>query len=46
MTLDCNEVLIFLVLLHIIFSFYLEIVVGKSMFSSFVSELCFEGYNL
>ena len=44
MTIDCNEVLIFPVLLYIIFSFYLEIVAGKTMFHSFVSELCFRGY--
>ena len=44
MTIDCNEVLIFPVLLYIIFSFYLEIVVGNTMFHSFVSELCFRGY--
>lgn len=44
MTIDCNEVLIFPVLLYIIFSLYLEIVVGNTMFYSFVSELCFRGY--
>ena len=44
MTIDCNEVLIFPVLLYIIFSFYLEIVVGKTVFHSFVSELYFRGY--